>query len=279
MSVSAAAIEHLLPQTQCRQCGYEGCAPYAAALAAGTAAINLCTPGGDTVIHDLAGLLQRAPLPPADAAKAAAPKVIARIVEDACIGCTACIKACPTDAILGATKYMHSVISDECTGCELCVPPCPVDCIELVPVADAWLPRAGVAAAPANPRRGAADYALERYRKRQDRLARQAAAKAARLAQKRAAAQGNAAAAVQTDSGRKLNPTELIAQAMARAQAQQTQRQSTANRNDFQQQQLQREQERAALRRAQRDVQYGNEAERAAALAWLKAHKAAENGE
>lgn len=279
MSASARAIENLLPQTQCRQCGYAGCAPYAVAVAEGRAALNLCTPGGETVIRELAALTGRPLLPPADPAKAAAPKAIARIIEDACIGCTACIKACPVDAILGATRHMHSVISDECTGCELCLPPCPVDCIELEPVADAWLPRAGVAAAPPHEaRRAAAQYALQRYRRRTRRLHEQAEAKVAHLAHKRAAAHATAAAATAPPaSGGKLNPAALIAQAMARAQMQQTQRSSAANRDDFQQQQRQREQQRAALRRAQRDLQYGDEAAKAAALAWLRAHKAAED--
>jgi len=124
-------IDALLPQTQCRQCGYEGCKPYAAAIAAGEANINQCPPGGEPGLHALADLLQR----PYQALNLAhgitKAKAVAIIDEATCIGCTLCINACPVDAILGASKYMHTVISQECTGCELCLPPCPVDCIRM----------------------------------------------------------------------------------------------------------------------------------------------------
>ena len=144
---TASQIEALLPQTQCRQCGYDGCAPYAQAIAQGQAPINLCPPGGDIVLHELAELLHIPPLPLAQPEKAAV-KALAYIDETACIGCTACIKACPVDAILGASKLMHTVLADECTGCGLCLPPCPVDCIRMQPVPDAVLPRAGAQAQP-----------------------------------------------------------------------------------------------------------------------------------
>jgi len=135
----ADAIEKLLPQTQCAQCGYPGCRPYAQAIAAGDADINQCPPGGTAAIRALADLLGREPksLNPANGA-ASGPR-LARIDESACIGCTLCIQACPVDAILGAGKRMHTVIAGECTGCELCLPPCPVDCIELIPAtSEAW---------------------------------------------------------------------------------------------------------------------------------------------
>ena len=130
------AIDRLLPQTQCGQCGYPGCRPYATAIAAGTADINQCPPGGQAGIRALAGLLGREPKPlnPANGVEKAA--VIALIVEEDCIGCTKCIQACPVDAIIGAPRRMHTVIASLCTGCELCLPPCPVDCIELVPAGD-----------------------------------------------------------------------------------------------------------------------------------------------
>lgn len=134
MSIASEHIDRLLPQTQCRQCGYQGCLPYAQALSRGEAEINLCTPGGTAVISDLAKLLNVQILPPADTLKAALPKAIAVIDETECIGCTACIKACPVDAIMGATKQMHTVISAECSGCELCIAPCPVDCIDMQPL-------------------------------------------------------------------------------------------------------------------------------------------------
>ena len=129
----ADQVDALLPQTQCGQCSYAGCRPYAEAIAAGEAEINRCPPGGEVTMVALADLLGRDPVPLEDEAAAAKPKAIARIIEQDCIGCTLCIQACPVDAILGAAKQMHTVITDECTGCELCLPPCPVECIRMEP--------------------------------------------------------------------------------------------------------------------------------------------------
>lgn len=129
-------IDALLPQTQCGQCSYPGCRPYAEAIAAGEAEINRCPPGGEAGMIALADLLGRDPVPLEDEEAAAKPKSVAYIREPECIGCTLCIQACPVDAILGAAKQMHTVIEDECTGCELCIPPCPVECIDMVPIRD-----------------------------------------------------------------------------------------------------------------------------------------------
>ena len=125
-------IDALLPQTQCAQCGFPGCRPYAQAIANGEADINQCPPGGEAVIKTLADLLGRdqKPLNPENGEEK--PRTVAVIDELVCIGCTLCIQACPVDAIVGATKQMHTVIEAECTGCDLCLPPCPVDCIEMV---------------------------------------------------------------------------------------------------------------------------------------------------
>ncbi len=126
-------INSLLPQTQCAQCGYPGCRPYAEAIAFQSAAINQCPPGGDATVIALAELLNRDVIPLNPEFGVETPPVVAVIREYECIGCTLCIKACPVDAIVGAAKLMHTVIEDHCTGCELCIPPCPVDCIDLVP--------------------------------------------------------------------------------------------------------------------------------------------------
>jgi electron transport complex protein RnfB len=133
-------IDRLLPQTQCGQCNYPGCRPYARAIAAGEADINQCPPGGEAGVRALAELLGREPKPLNPENGAVKPPVVALIVEADCIGCTKCILACPVDAIVGAPKQMHTVIADLCTGCELCLPPCPVDCIVLVPQARAGIP-------------------------------------------------------------------------------------------------------------------------------------------
>ena len=126
-------IERLLPQTQCGQCGYAGCKPYAQALVRDEADINQCPPGGEAGVRALARLLDRPPMPLNPANGIEKPVVVALIREAECIGCTKCIQACPVDAIVGASKRMHTVLADLCTGCELCIPPCPVDCIDLVP--------------------------------------------------------------------------------------------------------------------------------------------------
>lgn len=127
-------IDALLPQTQCGQCSYAGCRPYAEAIAGGEADINQCPPGGETTIRALADLLGRDAKPLNPEHGEISEKHVAIIDEANCIGCTLCIQACPVDAILGAPKQMHTVIEEECTGCELCIAPCPVDCIDMVPV-------------------------------------------------------------------------------------------------------------------------------------------------
>ncbi|MGM7319590.1 electron transport complex subunit RsxB [Idiomarina sp. ST10R2A5] len=126
-------IDEILPQTQCGQCGYPGCRPYAQAIADGDD-INKCPPGGEATIKQLADLMGVEPKPLDDAHGEEDVKKVAIIREDECIGCTKCIQACPVDAILGAAKQMHTVIEHECTGCDLCVEPCPVDCIDMVAV-------------------------------------------------------------------------------------------------------------------------------------------------
>jgi len=127
------AIEEILPQTQCGQCGHPGCRPYAEAIAKGEE-INKCPPGGEAGIKALADLLGRDVIAMDETVEEKETPTIVYIREMDCIGCTKCIQACPVDAIVGAAKLMHTVITDACTGCDLCIPPCPVDCIEIHPI-------------------------------------------------------------------------------------------------------------------------------------------------
>jgi len=126
-------LDRLLPQTQCGQCGYAGCRPYAEAMADGAATTDRCPPGGDSGARALARLLRTTPTPYDRRLGAHLPPQVARVVEADCIGCTKCIQACPVDAIIGGAKHMHVVIDPLCTGCGLCVPACPVDCIVMEP--------------------------------------------------------------------------------------------------------------------------------------------------
>ncbi|RYG12805.1 MAG: RnfABCDGE type electron transport complex subunit B [Burkholderiales bacterium] len=152
-----ARLHAALPQTQCTRCGYPDCAAYAQAIAGGEAGINQCPPGGAEGIARLAAITGQAILPLNPANGAETPRSVAVIDEAWCIGCTLCIKVCPTDAILGSNKHMHTVIEPYCTGCELCLPVCPVDCILMENVTgertgwQAWSP-------------DQADEALERYK-------------------------------------------------------------------------------------------------------------------
>lgn len=124
------AIDALLPQTQCAQCGYPGCRPYATAIAEG-APLDRCPPGGEDTLRSLAALLGRPARALAEDLAAENLDSVARIDEEACIGCALCLPACPVDAIAGASGYLHTVLTRDCTGCELCVPACPVDCIDM----------------------------------------------------------------------------------------------------------------------------------------------------
>lgn len=129
----ADRINQTLPQTQCGQCGFAGCRPYAESIAEGGSEINLCPPGGEIVITELAEILGRDASGLKQAEAEYPENSVAVIIEQDCIGCTKCIQACPVDAIVGMAKQMHTVILDECTGCALCLPPCPVDCIDMLP--------------------------------------------------------------------------------------------------------------------------------------------------
>ncbi|MGV6818442.1 MAG: electron transport complex subunit RsxB [Thiotrichales bacterium] len=131
----ADQIDSILPQTQCGQCGFAGCRPYAEAIAVGEADINRCPPGGESTIQSLADLLGVEPKPlDEETGEHSDTAMVAVIHEEYCIGCTLCIQACPVDAIVGAAKQMHTVIAEECTGCELCIPACPVDTITMEPI-------------------------------------------------------------------------------------------------------------------------------------------------
>ena len=171
-----ADIDRLLPQTQCTRCGYQGCLPYAEAIARGEAEINQCPPGGATTIEQLAALTGRPALPlnPVNGVEAA--PTVAFIDEERCIGCTKCLPPCPVDAIAGAPRRMHTVIAELCTGCELCVAPCPVDCIVMIPRATS---SAATKALPP------ADDSRVLYEAHNSRVVRRAAERAAALADKK----------------------------------------------------------------------------------------------
>ena len=178
-------IDAVLPQTQCTRCGYPDCRHYAEAIASGEAGINQCPPGGAEGIERLAAITGQPSLPLDPSHGREGPLKLAVIDEAWCIGCTLCIKACPVDCIIGASKLMHTVIDDLCTGCELCVPVCPVDCISMQPISgertawDAWSPTQADAS---RGRYAFHQLRLERDKRENDeRLAAKAAAKLADL--------------------------------------------------------------------------------------------------
>ncbi len=167
-------INNALPQTQCTRCGYPDCQRYAEAIVQGEADINQCPPGGTEGVERLAALTGKPALPLNPDNGLEGPRTIAIIDEAWCIGCTLCIAACPTDAIVGANKRMHTVVEPYCTGCELCIPACPVDCISLEPI-DINL--SGWASWPQE----LANLARKRYEARTVRLKREAIEHDARL--------------------------------------------------------------------------------------------------
>jgi len=207
----AAALDAALPQTQCTRCGYPDCRAYAQAMAAGEADINRCPPGGAAGIAGLAALTGR-PVRPWDPQRGIeAPRALAVIDEDWCIGCTLCIKACPVDAIVGANKLMHTVLAEDCTGCGLCIPACPVDCIIPVNASgsatgwDAWSAEQ-------------AQHARQRYAQHQQRLAPQARAETSAISttpQKPVQHTATTDTSVDPQAARQA----AIAQALARARA------------------------------------------------------------
>ena len=170
-------LNNALPQTQCTRCGYPDCQRYAQAMAQGLADINQCPPGGTEGVERLAAITGKAVIPLNPENGLEGPRTIAIIDEAWCIGCTLCIDACPTDAIVGTNKRMHTVVEPYCTGCELCIPACPVDCISLEPI-DINL--SGWASWP----QALADIARQRYELRTARLEREAVEHDARLQDK-----------------------------------------------------------------------------------------------
>ena len=211
----ADQIEDLLPQTQCTKCGYSGCRPYADAIAAGSADINQCPPGGAQGIAMLATLLGKKVIPLNPVNGFERPRSVAYIDESLCIGCTLCIQACPVDAITGAAKQMHTVVTSLCTGCDLCVAPCPVDCIVMYPVSgeatgwDAWS-------------QNEADDARARHDFRTLRLRREAEENEARLAAKAVSKMQELTQevpATSAEAAEKERKRAIIAAAMERARA------------------------------------------------------------
>jgi len=208
----AARINALLPQTQCTKCGYQGCEPYAQAIASEGAAINRCPPGGEVGIAALAQLLRQPIIELDTGCGTHQPLQVAVIDEKFCIGCTLCIQACPVDAIIGASKLMHTVLPEQCTGCDLCVAPCPVDCISMMPVTPirSWTPQD-------------AAHARTRYETRQRRLAQ--GPESLRQSPELSDADVNAthvSTTQETATSAQANKQAVIAQALARARARRT---------------------------------------------------------
>ncbi|MFA9218636.1 MAG: electron transport complex subunit RsxB [Sphingomonadaceae bacterium] len=208
----ADRIEDVLPQTQCTKCGYQGCRPYAEAIAAGSAAINQCPPGGAAGIARLSAVTGYPVIPLNPVHGLERPRAVAYIDEALCIGCTLCIQACPVDAIVGAAKLMHTVVPDLCTGCDLCIAPCPVDCIVMYPVTestgwDAWNAQQADAA---RARHDFRTFRLQRERDEND--ARLAAKAVAKMAAVEALDPATAA-----DAAEKERKRAIIAAAMERA--------------------------------------------------------------
>ena len=212
MNELARQIDAALPQTQCTRCSYPDCAGYAQAVASGEAPINQCPPGGAEGIVRLAAITGQPILPLSEALGVEGPLTVAVIDEDWCIGCTLCVKACPTDAIMGSNNLMHTVIEPHCTGCELCLPVCPVDCIALVVVDE----RSGWAGWSAQQ----ATHARERHGQRTERLAREHIEHAQRLqAKAQLKLQDLAAHSHHTDPAVLDQKRAVIAAALARARA------------------------------------------------------------
>lgn len=197
-------IDAVLPQTQCGQCGFDGCKPYATAIAEGRADINQCPPGNNAGVQKLAAILNIAPKLHDTTYGHPKPNAVAVIDEAQCIGCTFCLRACPVDAIVGAAKQMHTVLYEACTGCERCIAPCPMDCISMQEVPE-----------PATPQiqQQLADRARERYHFRLQRLARDQQTRADKL-QKRVTA-----SAAQTSQDLPATKQAVIQAAMERARA------------------------------------------------------------
>jgi Na+-translocating ferredoxin:NAD+ oxidoreductase subunit B len=211
-------IDAALPQTQCTRCGYPDCRAYAQAVASGEAAINQCPPGGDEGIRRLSAITGQAVLPLSTEHGVDGPLTVAIIDEDWCIGCTLCMDACPTDAIVGTNKRMHTVIEPWCTGCELCIPVCPVDCIALAPISgdktawDAWTPEQALTA-------------KNRYQARHIRLLRESAEHDDRLQTKAQAKLQDLPAHTKTDSDTETDRKRgIIEAALAKARSRQAAR-------------------------------------------------------
>ena len=217
-------IDAILPQTQCGQCGYPGCRPYAEAIASGEADINRCPPGGEEGIRELADLLG-VEFKPFGKDVVLKPPSVAFIDENLCIGCTLCFQACPVDAIAGAAKQMHTIIASECTGCELCVDPCPVDCISMLPLLQTFrnspdhiplvqyfrFAKSGISAL--DKKHAAAKTVRERYQFRLERIERDKREKTEKLAHKEKATTKSVAAP-------EADAQALIQAALERARAQ-----------------------------------------------------------
>lgn len=250
-------INQLLPQTQCQGCGYKGCLPYAKALANNEAEINLCVPGQEEVMLDLANLLHKPP-------RAVEPSLNQTVYIDEliCIGCKACVRACPVDAIVGTTKKMHTVINQECTGCQLCVPVCPVDCIHPLTENIDYLPKNTVLSNALNPRIQASQHAKNRFENHQKRLKRQEQTKQTLMNNKNNIAHNLSQLVIQNILHKAKN--NVAHRKLNRIQIQD---------EDHLQHRILAEQKQASYRKAQKDFRYGSQVEKTKALQFLQQYK------